>query len=276
MTDIDRRTLIGLAGAGLVLAGCTPETRDNVIVDDGEDCEGEGEEFGECSLWGHTVNRPTPLNVPPGTVFSADYLCAAYIRFEAGAMIIRQGHVQLTGNAKTNENDQNVIAQKLLRVLKFPTETTDIVVQFRHDNFDNFSLNGKQVLVLCVDNLPQVARFVTAADMPSSENVLEHIVRFTKYSGTDYKVVKKNHNFCAIKRIDPPTSDFEGPDAYRLNFWNRTPSGSQINAQSSNSTTHFRYSMNIHLKMAVNPTVAGSRMLPIILDPDTGNMGSNP
>lgn len=272
MTDIDRRTLIGLAGAGLVLAACDDDTKNNVIVADGKDCEGDGDAFGECSLWGDPVTKQRPPNVSSTTVFSADYLCAAYIRFEGGAMIIRQGHVELTGDAKTDENEQNGLAKKLLRALKFPTETTDIVVKFPHENFDSFSLNGQQVLVLYVDNLPQVARFVSAADMPSGQDVLDHIVRFTKYSGVDYKVVKKNHNFYAIKRIDPPAADVEGPDAYRLNFWNRTPSGTQINP----SAGHYRYSMNIHLKMAVNPTASASRMLPVILDPDTGNMGANP
>ena len=291
MTGIDRRTLFGALGAGLVLASCRPKPKDESGKPDlggkfeESGCGVVGNASGESALWGDTVNRPLPRGVPPGTAFKPEYLCAAYIRFEPDGIVVRQGHVRLTGTAVDSETEQGQIAQKLLMALKNPGSETGVNVEFQSENFDNFSLNGQQVLVLFVDNNPALARFVSAADMPPpkpgkpQEDFLEHIVRFTQFSGeTLGEEVQKNYNFCALKPVSPALQGFDTPLAYRLNFWNRDASGSPIKAEKDKPDTHYRYSMNIHLKYAAKPggTAGGSKYFPVILDPDTGNMGSNP
>ena len=290
MTEIDRRTLFGALGAGLVLVSCTPgakKRKEGKKEEFGNPEEGDscGSAAGESALWGDKVNKPTPRGVPKGTAFKPDYLCAAYIRFEQDGIVVRQGHVHLMGTAVDSEAEQAAIAQKLLMALKNPGNPTGVNVEFRHDNFDDFSLNGKQVLVLFVDNDPSVARFVAKKDMPPAEpgkpqeDVLDHIVRFTQFSGVNLgEEAKKNYNFCALKPVEPPLQGFDSPIAYRLNFWNRDGSGDQIKAVKGKPETHFRYSMNIHLRFAAKPSGAGGGNVsfPVILDPDTGNMGSNP
>lgn len=288
MTKISRRTLFGAMGAGLVLASCRrgeeePDGMPTVGKLDSEDSCGSA--TGESALWGDTVNRPKPRGVPPTMTFSPNYLCAAYIRFEPTGIVVKQGHVQLLGSAVTDEAEQNALAQKLLTSLKNPSAPTGINVEFPHQNFENFSLNGQQVLVLFVDNDPALARFVSAADMPppkpgeAPQDVLDHIVRFTQFSGVNLgEEVQKNYNFCAIKEVVPALQGFDTTLAYRLNFWNRTAGNTPIQANKNDPSTHYRYSMNIHLRLAAKPSGAGGGAVsfPVILDPDTGNMGSNP
>ena len=292
MTGIDRRTLFAAVGAGLLLAGCRREPKKDEggkLEESGglkeQDCGAVGSASGESALWGDSVNRPRPRGVPAGTPFKPEYLCAAYIRFEPGGIVVRQGHVRLTGTAVDSETEQGQIAQKLLAALKSPGSPTGVDVEFQNENFDNFSFNGPQVVVLFLDNDPTLARFVSAADMPppkpgkAPEDYLEHIVRFTQFSGVNLgEEVQKNYNFCALKPVSPPLQGFDTPLAYRLDFWNRDSAGKPIKAEKDNPDTHYRYSMNIHLKYAakLGGTGQGKVTFPVILDPDTGNMGSNP
>ena len=288
MTAIDRRTLFGAMGAGLLVAGCRRGSKPDTVKKD-EGCGEVGTSSGEHKVWGDTVNRPRPRGVSASTAFTPEYVCAAYIRFDPDGIFVRQGYVQLTGNAVNSESDQNAIAVKLLHELKAPTSNPPVNVEFLSSNFDDFSMNGKQVLVLFVDNLPSFVRFVGDADMQPGtstiprENYLEHIVRFTQFSGRIYgKEMEKNHAFCALKPIDLSGEGFAGPIAYRLNYWNRTLLGGDINSMSNrpdknHPETWRQFSMNIHLKMTAKPTGSGPTVtFPVVLDPDTGNMGSNP
>jgi hypothetical protein len=298
MTAIDRRTLVGALGAGLVLASCRPGPKDGCGKKDeggmpdesGKLRESEpgdvvGSASGESELWGESVTQPRPPGVSHGTPFKPGYLCAAYIRFDQGGILVRQGHVRLTGTAVGSETEQGQIAQKLLTALKNPGSAAGVNVEFPSENFENFSFNGQQVVVLFVDNDPALARFVSAADMPPAkpgkpqENFLEHIVRFTQFSGVTLgEEVQKNYNFCALKPVSPALQGFDTPLAYRLNFWNRDDSGGPIKAQKDKPDTQYRYSMNIYLRYAAKLAGAGgaSVSFPVILDPDGGNMGSNP
>jgi hypothetical protein len=81
----------------------------------------------------------------------------------------------------------------------------------------------------------------------------------------------------ALKPIDASGQGLDGLLAYRLNFWN-TVAGKQVVAKKEDPTTHARYSMNVYLRMTAKPVgTSGSTVnFPLVLDPDTGNMGSNP
>jgi hypothetical protein len=292
MTDIDRRALFGAMGAGLLLAGCCPKPKkdDEVAkptekpLDEGSCGDAVGTGSGEHALWGDSVNRPRPRGVSTSTPFQPGYVCAAYTRFEPDGIVVRQGHVRLTGTAVGSEAEQNQIAIMLLKELKSPSASPQVNVEFASQNFENFSMNGQQVMVLFIDNPPSLVRFVSDADMPPAtatepkEDYLEHIVRFTQFSGQNIgEEMKKNNAFANLKPIDVSDPALDGPLAYRLDFWNRTLSG-DIQANKTDASTHARYSMNVHLKMSAKPVGgAGSTVtFPLVLDPDTGNMGSNP
>jgi hypothetical protein len=292
MIEISRRTLFGAMGAGLVLASCRnpdePERPGEKVAGnatEGKDCPGIlGKGVGESALWGDSVNRPRPRFVPAAAQFKPGYVCAAYTRFEPDGIIVRQGHAQLTGTAIDSETEQNQIAVKLLKELRSPSTSPLVNVEFPSQNFENFSMNGQQVLVLFIDNPPSLVRFVSAADMPPAtggkpqENFLEHIVRFTQFSGQNIgEEMQKNHAFAALKPLDVSGQGLDGLLAYRLNFWN-TIAGKNIEAKKSDPTTHARYSMNIYLRMTAKPAGSGGSTVgfPLVLDPDTGNMGANP
>src|SRR5687768_1392233 len=94
MTDIDRRTLLGaagVAGAGLVLSGCTSDCPDNA-QDNGAPTTTEG----PCTIYGKSVFQQHPEKENPSD-FKPDYLCAAYLRFEpSGTLTVRTAHLRLT------------------------------------------------------------------------------------------------------------------------------------------------------------------------------------
>jgi hypothetical protein len=286
MTEINRRALLGaagVAGAGLALSSCCGEKgpdKQSGYTGAALNPGYGGGPIGESELWGDTVNRPKPRNTSGS--FVPAYLCAAYVRFEATGVVILQGHVKLTAAEGQDETKQNDIARKLLMELKAPTAAPGpplATVLYKDSNFENMSLNGKQVLVIFIDNPKDYVRFVSDDDMwdrpdGTREKFLEHVIRFTKYSSVKPGVeVMPNYNFANLKPI-AMGAPFDGELAYRLDFWNVDNAGGQIQATPGDEKTHYRYSMNIYLKMGTNPR--GGKTIATVLDPDTGNMGSKP
>lgn len=284
MNNIDRRTLLatgGLAGASLALSGCGGDVASgNASRDEPNDTGrgGDGDEAGPGELWGDTVNKP----YPHGGTFTPRYICAAYISFQSNGPIIRQGYVERT----TPTQDEARIIE-LLRTLGHPNVPT-IGVMHKRYNFDNFSMKGPHILVVYIDNRPNVARFLTISDIendslpegetrPHSKRLLDHIVRFTRFSGNDRKEVEKNFAFYNIQPIPISVTDMEGPVAYRIDYHNTDELGHEWEVTAGNAATYRRYSMNIHyLARSNHAGGGGTRMIPMVLDPDTGNMGIEP
>ena len=75
-----------------------------------------------------------------------------------------------------------------------------------------------------------------------------------------------------------PTEDFDGPTAYRLEFHNTNYQGVEWSGVVyEQKATHKRYAMNIHyLQRTSGEGGGGSDMIPMVVDPDTGNMGAQP
>jgi hypothetical protein len=243
----------------------------------GGDSGGEGTAAGESDLWGDAVNT-----LGPGVPFTPTHICAVYIRYKDGEPIIRQGYVPWDAIGE----DELIL--NLLRSLKNPA-TPQLNVLYKRFNFENLNMSGQQVFVVYLDNKPDVARFLTADDIKddplrptdsTDPNVRlpEHIIRFARFSGNDRREVQKNKAFYNIKPIAMPNGEFRGPTAYRVNYYNTDEYGNQWqDVTYGDKSTYKVYSMNIHLLVRSNSAGGGgSRMIPVILDPDTGNMGSQP
>lgn len=270
MSEIDRRTLIGVAsvaGAGLALTGCG-----------GPKSFTDGCQIGEGELWGETVNKSHPT----ATTFSPRYICAAYIKFAPNGPIIRQGYAPLP-TAPITVNEQII---DLLRKLRTPQNPPNVL--HPRYNFTTFSLKGPHILVIYIDNNRDEARFLEVGDIlndplevgetrPPERRLLDHIIRFSKFSGNNRKVIEKNYAFYDIDDVPMPTSGFDGRVAYRLNYYNTDEDGNTWDNVTTNASTHKIFSMNIHYLARSNPAGGGgSVMIPMILDPDTGNMGAEP
>jgi hypothetical protein len=136
------------------------------------------------------------------------------------------------------------------------------------ENFNNFSMSSQQILVIFIDNDPAVVGF-------NETNGLDHIVRFTPYSGKNPNgpQVQPNWAFSDLRPIKFKKPRLSHNKAYRIDFHNTDEGGKPINSN-SNSSTWYVYSMNIHLRQVSG--TSSNIYIPVIVDPDTGNMGSRP
>jgi hypothetical protein len=273
MNEINRRALLGAAGvasAGLALAGCS------------ETCEADGNgsignetgqlgSHGDCKIYGDPVN--SGYDKP----FQAKELCVVYIQFDKspGPNII-QGYILLTGSPDDTEIEK--IAQAALQQLA--TGQGSVAFYETRYNFDRFSFRAPTRIVLFIDNPDTEVRF--GSDLLPPQVDLEHVVRFTPVTGLSanpgvapsFKDATPNQNFYALKRL--AIANLTGKVAYSLNYLNVNTDGSQITGiPYTNYMRWWRHSINIHLLVAPKH-VGGPAWIPLVLDPDTGNMGSNP
>lgn len=256
MTGIDRRSLMKLAGAGagLMLAG-TARAQCQKVEQPAGSCPSHGQ---LATAAGHTAGEAEVK------VFDPKYLCVVYVRFADDKKLkIRTAYVELV-----KPYDVAAIAQPILDKMrndKKPNSVKD------REDLEDFTFGSQTLIVFFIDNDPRNVGF---DDRFKPEN----IVRFTGFLGSDpERGAQENHAFFNLKRLE-----FENPGslrsrvAYQLEFWNTNVEGGEIQATADCPESHYIYSMNIHLKMAVRTSKQDVLWVPIILDPDTGNMGGRP
>jgi len=124
--------------------------------------------------------------------------------------------------------------------------------------------------VLFLDNDPAIIRM-------NDDSELENLIRFSAFGGVPpYTQRKKNFAFYNLQRIRLTKDVFDCNTAYRVDFWNIDETGALLEIDSNTAPEdHYVYSMNIHLLQApYEPDEVTA--IPVILDPDTGNMGAEP
>jgi hypothetical protein len=275
MSEIDRRTLLGAAGAGLALAGlggqAEAKTRRRGMgmgmglspVPGAGDAGGHT--LGPCQLWGESAR--TVKTSSADLNFDPRYVCAVYIRYEKnGRPSIRHAYKPLPP-PKTDDVIRDT-AEDILKDLRDDDYHSDIVHVRR--NFRQFTMNSQQVIVLFLDNDPAIIRF-------NDDPELENLIRFTAFSGVPpYTGRRENHAFHNLRRIKMTKGEFDCNNAYRVDFWNTDETGAPLEIDSNTAEEdRYIYSMNIHLLQApYEPDEVAA--IPLILDPDTGNMGAEP
>lgn len=254
MSGIDRRSLIKMAGAGagLLMAGTARAQ-----------CQDAADESGGCNLHGQAATDPGPEAEGASVkTFDPDYICVIYMRFDERRLKVRTAYVR---------PPKPFQVASIVRPILLALRNNGNVAAIRKEvNFENLTFGSPHLLVMYLDNDPDDIGF----DDRFGE---EYIVRFTPLRGSDpTKPARKNHAFYNLERIEftnpaPLRSRF----AYKLEFWNTNINGDFIVIDPNCPETHHIYSMNIHLKMAVE---ADQEVwwVPLILDPDTGNTGGDP
>jgi hypothetical protein len=163
------------------------------------------------------------------------------------------------------------------------------------ENFNRFCFNSKQKIFFFIDNDPNEFGFV-------QRNGVEHKIRFVPYSSNpdvDSANIHPNTSFYNMKEIDffqeGTTENWyftENNVGYSLDYWNLNDNGVDIeNINYQDPKKYNLFAMNIHLQMdkvtlpspSHPPTPVTTPVgtpyqtyLPLILDPDTGNMGGTP
>lgn len=138
------------------------------------------------------------------------------------------------------------------------------------ENFEDFSFASQQVAVIYLDNKDDTVRF-------SSKN--SDIIRFVPISGNDPKThIRPNHAFFNRRAVSiAPGGGTFGKRAYLIDFWNTDENGNAITGVNERDpSTYYLYAMNIHLGMATSKRTPKLNWVPIIIDPDTRNMGGTP
>jgi hypothetical protein len=78
-------------------------------------------------------------------------------------------------------------------------------------------------------------------------------------------------------KVETAQTLLESDLAFALEYWNTNEMGRPIkDVVFDKPETHYLYSMNIHLEMLAPTADNTEKWIPIILDPDTGNMGGDP
>ncbi|HYW16617.1 MAG TPA: hypothetical protein VE891_10775 [Allosphingosinicella sp.] len=266
MSEIDRRTLITAAGAGLLLAGCNSKSEDNVSsgsVKPSTKADALGVKYGGSLSHGQLTTDELPN--PMGNVreFDPKYICVLYLRFEAARTLT----TRLAYIALTESNPSLVRVEELARPIIHRMNSNQhgtITAVRKEEDLDLFGFSSQQVVVIFVDNDPDLVKFEDGNE--------DFVVRFTKYSGSNPGIaVNENHAFLNLMPFDLTTATPSGASrAYKLDYWNTDDQGNKIRALHP-------LSMNIHLKMAVRRTGnQTTHWAPLVVDPDTGNMGSQP
>lgn len=271
MSGIDRRTLLGAAGAGLVLAGCTSNAKKKHGMD----------MVGTCALHGQSVTDKGPEVEGDVTSFAPNGICIVYLQFAANLVRVRRTYIDITGISPTNPVVQTRILGELMRISKLGAP----VLANERDDIHPVKLGGQRIVVIYVNNTQDYIRFAHkrgSTVTPEEEKAsYTHTVRFTQFSGENpdslSSMIRKNHAFFNIRKVPLTgiTTDMLSDTALFLEYWDTDEYGDKIIANKDVPDTHYIYSMNIKLEMAV-PSTGTQRWVPVIVDPDTGNMGAEP
>lgn len=269
MSGIDRRTLLGAAGAGLVLAGCTSKPGKKHGV----------EMVGTCALHGQSVTDKGPEVQGNVASFVPGGICILYLKFDANVVQARRTYVGVSGTSPTAV--QAKILGELQRLSKGmpPDPTKDV------DDIHPIRLGGQRLVVIYVNNKDDYVRFAyrRGGTIQQEVETYPRLVRFTQFSGENpidlSRIVRKNHAFFNIRKVilTGISPDMESNEALFLEYWDTDEYGDKLVVKKDVPDTHYIYSMNIKLEMAMpKPTGGPERWVPVIVDPDTGNMGAEP
>jgi hypothetical protein len=264
MTEIDRRALITVAGVGLLAAGCREDKPAAAAIAPSA-TPTPGSQAGTCDLFGQAVSATKPIKMGKVTEFKPDKICIVLLRFEtAGSLVARRSYIPY-------EEDQTTRVQNIEDEIK--KLSTGKSTSYYKQDIEPINLKGQRLLVIYVDHKDEEAHFKlgSATGVTKYDNTL----RFTKFSGTSLgNTIWENHAFFNAKEISFPNLD---PNALSLEYWDTDENG-----DAAPGTVHrpYCYSLNIQLEVA-SPSVDENkkpitRWVPVIVDPDTGNMGVEP
>lgn len=277
MGNIDRRAIIGAAGIGvagvtIALAGCSGEPGSSGGNTPGKDDEGAQDPWGEDP---HAAGPKTP---PPGG-FDPGYLCIVYIKFTGSNMVVRHGYIASPPKsaAKTLAEGaarQRADAEALLNeAAKEDWKISRLGHPRKEVNFERFDFGQQMRLFFFIDNDG------IGFDHRKKGGKYSNLLRFVKYNTTSDmdafkpKPVDPNHAFFGATLV-PLKVNGKERQALQLDNWYCGPDGKPVVPE--NPSTHQFFAMDLNLLWAGAEAGTDRKLIPIIIDPDGGNMGSQP
>lgn len=283
MTEINRRGLIGAAGAAgatVALAACGGKGNKNNASVAATDSNNNGNK-GINDQWGDDPHRPAPSPVPTGG-FNPTHICIVYIRFEGSnnKSVVRHGYIAIRPR-NAGENDTSYDAYQLTQAtLMFKqastgnwNENTPTGERRKRVNFEDFSFGHQMRIFVLIDN--DNIKF----DDRKIDQEYANLIRFTAYRTTDSMtqlkpvLAKENNSFYGATLVDVALPG-RARKTLRFDNWYIAPPGVVI--EYSDPSTHQLYAMNFQLLWLANEKGTRITHIPMIIDPDGGNMGSQP
>jgi hypothetical protein len=285
MTEINRRGLIGVAGASFALAACSKNNASSgkkakQIWQDADKIEWKG----IFPNYGHPVSAAKPDPLQAGVTFDPKWICVVYLKMEGnGEFTARHGYEPYPGTYPNPQDERRVVDGLLQAAARGPASwmhSSGEKEKRREHNFDDFSQNSQQRIWLFVDNLPREMSF-------EDRNGKDYVVRFAPMSGVDpenqlpMNLNRQHYPNNAFFNIDIITNVFipglKGQTLISLDYWNTDHEGKPVTVDPNAPVAdHYLYAINIHLKLAMSKRAGPNQWLPMIIDPDGGNMGSQP
>jgi hypothetical protein len=267
MGEIDRRALIGAGGATVALAACSPAGKSS----DKNDVNGSAIDADSLRDW-KVKNSPfgpgipnddagiqKPNNgkrrIPRGAKkddFKAEYFCLVYIKFSDGKIDVRHAYFYPTINVK----DQFVLVSSGESWAR-PFGGNE------YTNFDNFNFGSPQTIYMYIDN--DTVEF-------DPENLIQMTFFGPRKDKPGNPKIKDVNNAFLNPEIDIVT--WQGKKLLKIENWFYGKNGRKIDKTKKNEWEYF--SMNIHILMKTASGGGAYGDIPLVIDPDGGNMGSQP
>lgn len=274
MTSIDRRAIIGAAGASIALAACSGRSEN----DTGEGDAPDGKGLGPSDQWGEDPHASAPKTPPPGG-FNPKYVCGVYVKFTGTNMVVRHGYIEsaAASDVETREESearQRADAETLLNAISGQDWAASRVGHPRKEvNFERFDFGQQMRLFFVVDNDG------IGFDDRKTDGKYANLLRFRKYAASNDmnaynpRPVDPNHGFFGATLV-PLNVAGKARQALRLDNWYCGPGGKPVDPKTP--STHQFFSMDLNLLWAGAEPGTNRKAIPIIIDPDGGNMGSQP
>lgn len=220
---------------------------------------------------GHAVHSVKEPNPKVNAQFDPGFLCVVYLRFEANQLLTtRYGYVEETGLLDPAKVEATAMwALAALRAddaSRFHQQTIYYDLEF-------ISLGQQLILILFVDNNPDQVKF-------EHINGLDYVVRFSELSAVqpDHPTHPIQMNNAFFNLMTFAVTGLTGKEACRIDYWDTNADGEVSDPAPGQTDKYRRYSMNIHLRMAIATSTLepSGRWIPLVIDPDTGNMGGGP
>lgn len=276
MTQINRRKLIGVAGATMALAACN-----RVESGDGSSMADSSNKLkftGVDDQYGEDPHNTAPAK-PPAGGFSPNYIAIAYIQLDSGdKTIVRHGYTEVTH--KEDESDTDFATRQLAEAEMLINEAAKPNWKKnpkghpnKQVNFEKFTFGQQMRMYFVVDN--ETVKF----DDRKRNGNYANLVRFTEYRTThdmvnfDPKRANENHAFFGAKLV-PIKIGNKTRQALQLDNWYVGADAKPI--VGADTATHQFYAMNLQLLWQAGEAGSAISQIPFIIDPDGGNMGSQP
>lgn len=221
--------------------------------------------------WGMDPHGPNPL----GASFEPEYVCIIYFKFDdPKKTMIRQGYFA-TSSIPAGMTEKT-FAEKMLKEASKAKTSKDWLDNPTGDkrkefNFNGFTFGHAARIYMLVDN-DNVRFDDRKTEVGTPEERYANLVRFTEFrvdkDAADFRLIPADQNYSFYGAT---LTDLSGRKGLMMDNIYRTEDGGTPSKDNPRI-----YSMNFHLFWDAVDKEGKLTSVPIVIDPDGGNVGSQP